>query len=131
MIYPIFFSLKLSLFEATGHEFLAGKSSFIGLDNYKNMLSDKAFWNSSKLLFYYIFSTTIIEVGLALAIALYLDQIIELPAKYNSLLLLPMFVIPVVSGLTFRFIFDPESGFFASIYYWFNRNRQIFWVTLA
>ncbi len=126
MIYPIFFSLNLSLFEATGHDFLAGKSAFIGFDNCKNMLSDKAFWNSSKLLLYYIFSTTIIEVGLALAIALYLDQIIELPAKYNSVLLLPMFVIPVVSGLTFRFIFDPESGVFASIYYWFNQESPDF-----
>jgi multiple sugar transport system permease protein len=37
-----------------------------------------------------------------------------------------MFVIPVVSGLTFRFIFDPESGVFASIFYWFNLESPDF-----
>ena len=37
-----------------------------------------------------------------------------------------MFVIPVVSGLTFRFIFDPESGVFATIYFWFNMEAPDF-----
>ena len=126
MLYPIFFSFHLSFFEATGHKYLAGQSSYIGLENYTKMLMDGSFWNSSKLLFYYIIATTLLEVAIALAVALYLDQIINLPAKYNSILLLPMFVIPVVSGLTFRFIFDPESGVFASIFFWFNKESPDF-----
>ena len=126
MIYPIFYSLNLSLYEASGSEFIAGNTRYIGFKNYLTMMQDTSFWHSSKLLIYYIISTTFIEVGLALAIAIYLEQIIKLPPKFNALFLLPMFVIPVVSGLTFRFIFDPESGVFATIYFWFNMEAPDF-----
>jgi multiple sugar transport system permease protein len=64
--------------------------------------------------------TTTVEIALALTVAVYLDQVCELPRPLETALLLPMFVIPVVAGLLFRYLLDPGEGLIGAVFGWFG-----------
>ena len=122
LVFPILYSINLSLFNADGASWFNGSSSFIAFDNYIRLATDTSFLNSVWLLFLYIFATTAIELSIALVFAIYLDQVIQVPSWLRTLILLPMFVLPVVSGLTFRYIFDPDGGILGQLYLLFDKE---------
>lgn len=116
LVFPIGYSIYLSLFDTTIATLVNGGDSFVGLDNYVALMRDASFRNALWLLCVFVVLTTVIELVIALSVAVYLDQILVVPKFVNSLLIVPMFVIPVVSGLTFRYIFDPNEGVIGALY---------------
>jgi multiple sugar transport system permease protein len=120
LVFPVLYSVYLSLFDTTVATLVQGGDKFIGVDNYFELFKDTSFQNSVGLLALFIVTTTFLEVSIALAVALYLDQVLRIPKLLQTLLLLPMFVLPVVSGLTFRYIFDPNEGVLGAVYGWFG-----------
>ena len=117
---PILYSLNLSFYDANGISWFSGSSAYVGFDNYSQLFKDKSFINSVLLLLAYIFTSTFIELLIAISLAIYLDQVVTVAKWVQTLILLPMFVLPVVSGLTFRYLFDPESGILSQIFLIFN-----------
>ena len=95
---------------------LQGGAQFVGLHNYRVLFNDASFWNSVQLLALFVAITTVLELGLALAAAFYLDQVLQVPKWVENLLILPMFVIPAISGLTFRYLFDANEGILGAVY---------------
>jgi multiple sugar transport system permease protein len=91
-------------------------SLFAGLAHYKNLLSQSSFWNALGLAALFTLVTTVLELIIGLAIALFLYFQRTLPRIVEILLILPMFILPVVSGLTFRYIYDPNDGPLAFIF---------------
>jgi multiple sugar transport system permease protein len=85
-------------------------AQYAGLAHYQTLLSQKAFWNSLWLAFKFTSVTTLIELWIALTVALFLYFQKSLPRIIEILLILPMFILPVVSGLAFRYIYDPNDG---------------------
>jgi multiple sugar transport system permease protein len=83
---------------------------FAGLTHYKNLLSQSSFWNALGLAATFTLVTTFLELLIGLAVALFLYFQRALPRMFEILLILPMFILPVVSGLTFRYIYDPNDG---------------------
>jgi multiple sugar transport system permease protein len=65
---------------------------------------------------FFTLTTTIIEILIAGSVALFLYFQKPIPRVIEVLLILPMFVLPVVSGLTFRYIYDPNDGPLSSIF---------------
>lgn len=87
-----------------------GQDAFVGLANYARILDDPraiaALWRT--VLFTAL--ATVIEVGLGLAVVLFLDRAFVAKRLVRTLLLVPIIMTPVVVGLTWRFIFDPATG---------------------
>ncbi|MEN9809725.1 MAG: hypothetical protein RLZZ488_1292 [Pseudomonadota bacterium] len=89
----------------------AGQSdTFAGIAHYKTLLSQSSFWNALWLAALFTITTTSLELVIGLAVALFLYFQRSLPRVVEILLILPMFILPVVSGLTFRYIYDPNDG---------------------
>ncbi|MEY3903972.1 MAG: hypothetical protein RL189_3278 [Pseudomonadota bacterium] len=84
--------------------------TFAGIAHYKTLLSQSSFWNSLWLAALFTMTTTGLELVIGLAVALFLYFQRSLPRVVEILLILPMFILPVVSGLTFRYIYDPNDG---------------------
>jgi multiple sugar transport system permease protein len=91
-------------------------TQFAGLAHFKTLMSQSAFWNSISLAALFTLTTTALELLIALSIALFLYFQKALPRVVEVLLILPMFVLPVVSGLTFRYIYDPNDGPLSSVF---------------
>lgn len=120
LIFPVAYSFFLSVIDANNLAFFSGTTEFVGLRNFSELMSDDAFWNSLWLHSVFIVITTSVELVIALCVAIYLDQIVQIPRSLQTLLILPMFVIPIVSGLGFRYIFDPENGVWGQMFYMFD-----------
>ena len=106
-IIPIFQTLYQSFFKTGAF----GKGNkFIGLDNYKKLISDTSVWQS-------LFNTlkyTVIEVPLAIAIALVLAVLLNRKMKgrtiYRTIYFLPMVAAPAAVAMVWRWLYNSEFG---------------------
>ena len=88
----------------------SGKFVPLGWKNFASLLSDARFGNSLLVTLRYIITSVSIQTALGLAIALFLNRSFKGKSIVRALIIVPMFVTPVVVGLTWRIFFDPSSG---------------------
>ena len=105
VILPIFQSFHISLYRWDG----LGEAVPVGLDNYRQLLDDSAFYVSLRnnvvwLLLY------LLAIPAGLAIALFLNQQIRGMRLYKSLFFFPFVISQVVVGLVFVWFYNPAIG---------------------
>ena len=121
LLLPAFYTFYLSFYNSNG--FINNKVEFVGLKNFISLINDRQFLDSFTLLLLFIITTTLIELVLGFVVALYLNQVVPFAKNLQSLLILPLFILPLISGLCFRYLFDPENGVIASLFY--NLNLEV------
>lgn len=109
LIFPILFSFFVSGFDWPLSEG-AGVRKFVGLGNYFALSKDPEFWNSLKLQLGFIFVAIPVELVLGFAAALLLNREFFGARVVRTLLLLPVFFLPILSGMTWRFMLQPRYG---------------------
>ncbi|MGH8689041.1 MAG: carbohydrate ABC transporter permease, partial [Burkholderiales bacterium] len=107
-IFPLIYSLGYSF-----TDFRASSStpaSFVGLQNYRDLLDDDHVWNNFSVTAEYVLLTVGGQVLLGFGVALLLNR--KMPGKglLTTLLLLPMMMSPVVVGLFWELIYSPSWG---------------------
>lgn len=107
LIFPIIFSLFVSTYNWPLSQG-AGVRHFVGLGNYAALTQDPEFWNSLKLQLGFIFIAIPIELLFGFAAALLLNREFFGARVVRSLLLLPVFFLPILSGMTWRFMLQPR-----------------------
>ena len=105
IVIPIFCSFALSFTEWD----LLNEIKFVGLDNYKSILSEPEFLHSFKH-FVYAISTTIFAVIIPLLIAAALNTKIRGCEVYKTIYFLPFITPAVVLAIVWSWIFDPNIG---------------------
>lgn len=109
LIYPVAYGLFLSLFDYRMTFSL--ERTFVGLANYRKLLfATPDFLNSIRVTAQFTAITVVLEFAIGLALALLLN--LEFPARalFRALILLPLMVPPLVSGLLWRLMYDHELG---------------------
>jgi sn-glycerol 3-phosphate transport system permease protein len=86
------------------------KTSFIGLENYADLISDPAYLNSLSVTAIFATSVTISAVLIALALAVAAHGMLRSQQLYTTLLVWPYAVAPAVAGVLWWFIFNPTIG---------------------
>lgn len=113
-IYPTFFAFEMSLYD---YNPLAIDQQFIGLENYTDIWEDlqkprdptrKAFENTGM----YILVGMPIQLILALAIALMLNEVRFLSTLYRVLFFLPFVTSTIAISWVFRWLYQPNTGLF-------------------
>ena len=69
-IYPLFYSLRLSLTDLTA---ATGTGKFVGLENYRALLVDPQFWNAAKNSAIMVAVSVAIQVVLGVALAMFFN----------------------------------------------------------
>lgn len=106
IIIPIFCSFTLSFTEWD----LLNNIKFIGLENYKNILTEPDFIQILVNTFVYAISTTIFAVIIPLLIASILNTKIRGSEVYKTVYFLPFITPAVVIAIVWAWIFDPNIG---------------------
>jgi multiple sugar transport system permease protein len=107
---PLLFSLYLSFTGWAPGEALFG-GSFVGLDNYQDLLADPVFLRGLGITFGYTAATVTAQMVLGLAIALLLN--IDLPYMriLRTALVIPMMITPIVGAMCWKLLLEPSLGF--------------------
>lgn len=106
VILPIFYALFLSFTEYNG--FLTPE--WVGLDNYRAVLGDDYWWQSVRNTFVLAFGQMVIEIPLALMLAVFLNRNLRFTGLFRTVFFLPHVISVAVMGVVFYFLFRPLDG---------------------
>ena len=107
-IFPLVYSLGISFFE---YDRIQSHWNYVGLKNYSGIFSDPVFWKATLNTFLMCGSALLIEVVAGVALAIFFGQRLKGAKFVRALVIVPMILNPVVVGLMFRALLNPEWGF--------------------
>ena len=111
-VFPMLYSFWISL-----HQWYLGQPylfPFVGLANYASVLESSVFLHTVAVTLGLTVATVALQLvlGLGMGLLLYRRDIAGLTA-YRTLLILPMAVAPMVAGILWRFMLNPDYGVLA------------------
>ena len=120
---PFFNNIKNSLFDMTTPVLLDGQVwKFIGIDNYRRMLTDPdlriAIWNSLKMMFL----TIIFQVGIAFILAVLVSNIRKMQQFFRTVYFFPVVISATAIGLIFKLFYNYSGGMLNQILEFFGQE---------
>lgn len=107
-IYPAVMTLWYSVFDING---FSAQSTFIGLDNYRELFSDSLFWNSLKNTFLFLLYAVPGRFVISLLLALLLTwKLCPFKSFFRTLVFIPVVTTGAIIGTIMVMIFDPGNG---------------------
>jgi|SRR5690625_331202 len=106
VIVPIFWSAYYGLFDWSG----ISEATFIGLDNFKEVITNLIFWKSFKNNLIIVAASVFGQIPIALGFALLLRKNGLFQRFVRSAIFFPMVVSTVVVGLIWGYIYHPQFG---------------------
>lgn len=87
------------------------QSIFVGLDNYTRLLTDPQYYESIRVTFWFLVGTVPLAIALAVALAIALSYPLRVMSPfYRLLIFLPVVISSAVTGILFRWLFNPIVG---------------------
>lgn len=122
-LWPIIWSFLISF-----GDYFGGDITFIGLDNYRELLNDRVFWIAAKNTFYFVAVYNVIMISLAMIVAV----IVKSPKIrgrniYRSIYFMPMAMMLPVVAIVFDMIFARNIGLFSVVYSMFGAEFKARW----
>ncbi|NEI71688.1 sn-glycerol-3-phosphate ABC transporter permease UgpA [Rhizobium lusitanum] len=115
-----FWPASQALYQSTQREDPFGlKSGFVGLSNFKAILSEETYLHSLQVTVIFSLLTAALSMIVALGLATASDKVVRGQGFYRTLLIWPYAIAPAVAGMLFLFMFNPAMGTFA---YLLRRN---------
>ncbi len=106
--YPIVASWYFSFLDWSG---FTSVRTFIGLENYREVLQDKYFWDAFKRTFLFMFVSTPPRLVLSLLLAIILnDQALKLAPIFRTFIFIPVVTTAAIVGIVMTFVFSPFNG---------------------
>ncbi len=106
-LYPFLTGLYTSL---TDQKLYAGATKFVGFGNFARLAVTPLFWTALGNTLAYTALVVAIQLPLGLAFALLLDVPGRLQSFFRSVLVLPLLIPPVVAGLMWKTMMQPQQG---------------------
>jgi multiple sugar transport system permease protein len=106
-VFPLLYSLGISFFDWSP---TTSTFTFVGADNYTDLAADPVFWQAAINTAILVIASIAIQVILGTALALFFDLHLRGSWIVRGVLLLPMLLTPVVVGLMWRALLNPDWG---------------------
>jgi len=117
-IYPLIYSVTISLQRDTA------SGTIWGLGNFARLFTDNFFWTAMAHTFVYAIAALTCEFLLGLGLALLLNAQIRGRGFFRASLLVPMMLPPVVVGVVWRLMLNPDFGAINGTLKWFGVNTE-------
>ena len=92
-----------------------GGNTWVGLQNFRKVLSDPCYRGSVRVSVIYALATTVLAMGMALTLALFVDRQLAGYRVWRVGIIWPHAVAAPAVGLAFQFVFNPGAGIFSYI----------------
>jgi raffinose/stachyose/melibiose transport system permease protein len=117
--WPVVEAAYYSFFNWNGY---GAPSKWIGLENFLRVLNDPIFYNALFNNLLIVLVSALIQVPLALALALLISDKSRSSVVFRAIFFLPYILGEVVAGLIWRYIYDGNYGVIAVVYRWFGKD---------
>jgi multiple sugar transport system permease protein len=107
-IYPLFYNLYVSTLDWTLRK---PTYDFVGLENYIYSLTDPMFWTAARATLFWTLGSVVPQFIIGFGLALILRENVPFRGIFRTLLFLPWVCPGVVTGIMFRWLYNPELGF--------------------
>ncbi len=87
-----------------------GGNTWVGFDNFRAILTDDLYWYSVQVSVIYAIGSTVLAIGMALILAVFVDRQLRGFKAYKIGMIWPYAIAAPAVGLAFRFIFNPGAG---------------------
>jgi multiple sugar transport system permease protein len=104
---------------------------FVGLKNFRAVLTSSIFWGSVETTLIYAFAATALETVLGVGVALLLYRASTVGRIFERVLILPLMIAPVIAAVIWRLMYNPEFGILNHIFglgstvNWLGRNSAL------
>lgn len=112
---PVITSFRLSLNRVAP---FGGRMLYVGLENYRQLLTDPDYWNSIRVTV--LFTLGVVPIGLTLAVLLAVAlarPVSHLSGLHRLLIFVPVVISSAVAGVLFKWLYHPVVGYFN---YWLS-----------
>jgi multiple sugar transport system permease protein len=106
LVVPLLLTFGLSFFDYS----IARGLQFSGLSNFSKILQDESFFTALGNTFFYTAVVVIFESIFGFILANILNKEFRGRGLIRGLLMIPMLVSPIVSGIIWRFMYNPDFG---------------------
>ena len=111
LLYPIGYLTMASFFDwRMGTPF--SDAVFYGFKNYAWILKDPNFRESFMVTITFAFTVVVLEMVIGVGLALMLERPIRGMSVFRTIFILPMMIAPIVVGLVWRYMYNPQFGIF-------------------
>ena len=107
LLYPLFGSFRLSLVDWNG---LGNGARYVGLANWVHLAHDAVFWKALRNNLVLALFSVVIQLPLALVLAVMLDKAAKGSRVLKLLYFLPLLMSSVAIGVLFKNVYDPNFG---------------------
>ena len=107
-IFPLIYSLGYSFTDFRAS--VNAPANFVGLQNYRELLSDPRIWNNFWVTAKYVIVSVGGQMLVGFGVALLLNRTFPYKGLVTTLLLLPMMMSAAVVGLFWKLLYDPSLG---------------------
>ncbi|MCM3601704.1 sugar ABC transporter permease [Robertmurraya korlensis] len=112
LVYPIIEAFKWSFLD---YKIIAGSGEFVGLDNFKEIFSDKYFWNALLNTIVFLLMVLPLNVFLPMILAVLVNQKIRGAETFRVLYYLPVITPMVVAALMWKMLYS-QSGIISDLF---------------
>ncbi|MCM3703155.1 carbohydrate ABC transporter permease [Paenibacillus macerans] len=116
--YPIFLTLRLSLFQA---DLATPEPIFAGLDNFRRLAEDEVFWKVMRNNALFAVGTVPAGIALALLMAVFANKAIRGKALMRTGFFYPTLIPMIAAANIWLFIYTPEYGLVSRLLSWTDR----------
>ncbi|PJJ70955.1 multiple sugar transport system permease protein [Diaminobutyricimonas aerilata] len=103
---PIVWAVQLSFQQTKGF----GDPEWVGVDNYARMVADPVFWQSLGNTLLFTAVTVPVELAAGLGLAVLLNSVLPAKSLFRTVIVLPLVISGVASGMIAVTIFSESSG---------------------
>jgi multiple sugar transport system permease protein len=110
-IFPLLWTVWLSFTNYRANR-LNQAVEFIGLDNYRRVLSDGDIWHALQVTAHFLCWTMFLQVVIGFGLAWLINKQFKGHGFWTTVVLLPMMLSPAVVGNFWTFLYQPQIGLF-------------------
>jgi multiple sugar transport system permease protein len=105
--YPVWTSFNLSFRE---WDILQTEKPFVGLDNYREAITDETFWDSIGHSIYFVVGSVPLTMAIALGLALLLNKKIRALGLFRTAYYLPVITPLVIAAIIWKWVYNADFG---------------------
>jgi multiple sugar transport system permease protein len=106
IVFPWLFTVVMSVQDWQ----IGGGTTYVGLDNYRTLISDERFLDSIRITFIFTLLAVVIPIGLGTAAALVFHREFPFRGVLRTIFVMPMMATPVAVALVWKMMFHPQLG---------------------